>query len=242
MKNRIAVKLFSTLILMTLIAPMTYAQLIISQYYEGSSNNKWIELWNNGEEAIDLEAGVFYIGLWRNADGEGYKTDIAPSNTIALTGTLDSQSALLIGHTSAVDPSYAVADIANGSVTNFNGNDSLALYTGEIFATSNIIDAIGFTESGNEGQDTSFVRLSVEPGYNTEAGSQVNDFSDVWGEVSIETVDNATAGQNERLGTVNSLAAIPEPSVYTIALTSVVLGAGIRRRYLHKKRSQSISG
>lgn len=240
MKCKTIIKLFSIITLIKLIVPFTHAQLFISQYYEGESNDKWIELWNGGEEAINLETGSFYIGLWRNADSEGYKTNIAPSNTLALTGIMDSGTTLLISHSEAAAPGYALADVATGGLANFNGNDSLALYTGEVFATNNIIDAIGFTETGNEGQNTSFVRLSTDPGYNTEAGSQVEDFSSVWNKVLIETVNNATIDQDERLGEVGSLALLPEPSMYTIALTSLVLGVGIRRRYIRRRHSSSL--
>jgi len=236
MKCKNIIKLFSIITLITLIVPFTHAQLFISQYYEGEGKNKWIELWNEGEEAIDLEAGSFYIGLWRNAASEGYKKDIDPDNKLALIGTMDSRSTLLIRNSGTVVPEGAVADITTGGLANFNGNDSLALFTGKTFATDNIIDAIGFTETGNEGQDTSFIRLSTDPGYNTEAGSKVEDFSRVWKKVLIETVNDAPIDQNERLGVV-ALTVIPESSVYTIALTSLVLGVGIRRRYLRKRRS-----
>lgn len=131
---------------------------------------------------------------------------------------MDSGTTLLISHSEAAAPGYAVADVATGGLANFNGNDSLALYTGEVFATNNIIDAIGFTETG----------------------SQVEDFSSVWNKVLIETVNNATIGQDERLGEVGSLALLPEPSMYTIALTSLVLGVGIRRRYIRRRHSSSL--
>jgi autotransporter-associated beta strand protein len=179
---------------------VTSPQLLITQYYEGPSTNKWIEITNIGGATIDLAAGDFYLGHFNNANAEGYKTDVAANFSMALTGTLTGGQSLLLGNTGNTTPTYASADVNNNSVINFNGNDSIVLYTGATFASANIVDAIGFTNSGNEGVDKSFVRLATAAGYNLTAGSDVLDFASVWNQVTMATVDAATAGTDERLG------------------------------------------
>ena len=176
--------------------------LLITQYYEGPSTNKWIEITNISASSIDLAAGDYRVGLW-NSDAEGYKTSVTPNQTMTLTGTLTSGQSLLLGNTGNTTPGYADAYsplIDNNSVINFNGNDSIVLYTTPTFSTANILDAIGFTTAGNEGQDKSFVRATTAAGYNTTAGSDVLDFTSIWSQITNATADAATAGTDNRLG------------------------------------------
>jgi predicted extracellular nuclease len=188
-------------------APMASAAILITQYYEGPSTNKWIEITNTGSTSVNLGTGQFNLSLWTNAAAENYKSNGTPTQTFGLTGTLSANASFVYGNTGNTTPSYVTATATNNSVINFNGNDSLALWTGATFATINIVDAIGFTNSGNEGADKSFVRLNANTGWNTTAGSDVLDFPTVWQNVSLATVDNATANTEARLG----YSAIPEP-------------------------------
>ncbi|MFV0337991.1 MAG: PEP-CTERM sorting domain-containing protein [Chthoniobacterales bacterium] len=225
-------KLLTTLAFVALAAAGANASILITQYYEGSSFNKWIEITNVGPDTIDLGAGAYKLSLWSNANTEAYKTDGTPNQTMSLTGSLSSGASFLYSHGSTTLPSYATATSTNSSVINFNGDDSLTLWSGATFTTASVLDAIGFTDAGNEGTDTSFVRASVDAGWNTTAGSTALDFPDVWTEVTIATVDGATAGTDNYLG--YSSLVIPEPS------SALLLGAGaafvvIRRRKTLKK-------
>ena len=202
------------------------AAVLITQYYEGSSNNKWIELTNTGVSGVDLATGNFKLSLWQNALAEGYKSDVAPSQTLSLTGTLAAGASFLYNNSGATLPSYAVATASNNSVINFNGNDSVTLWTGTTFSTASVVDAIGFTNLGNEGLDKSYVRLSGDAGWNTTTGSTANDFSSVWGVFTNAAVDSATVGTQERLGFAT--VAVPEPS--TALLGALGALALLRRR------------
>ena len=130
----------------------------------------------------------------------------------------------MYGNTNNTTPSYATATVTSNTVINFNGNDSIVLWIGTTFATSSIVDTIGFTNTGNEGVDKSFVRLNANQGWNTTAGSDVLNFSTVWSEVTLATVNDATAGTEVRLG----FSAIPEPSA--ALLGGLGLFALLRRR------------
>lgn len=158
--------------------------LFISQYYEGTSNNKFIELYNNGTSDVDLS--TYSLTLWNNANAEGWKTGGSANATLLLTGTLAPGAHYLYYNSGALDPSYAVpGDVITG-VTSFNGNDSVVLYN-----NTEIADAVSFTNTGNEGVDKSFYRLSFDQGYDTTAGSSVLTFPLVWGEKSLADVASA---------------------------------------------------
>lgn len=176
----------------------------ITQYYEGASNDKWIELRNISNSSVDFSSGGWTLGIWSNANAEGYKTGVAPNGgTVALStlGTVAPGGVVLISHSSAALPAYAVpADVTSTSV-GFNGNDSVVLFTGGLpFATGSIVDAIGFTELGNQGINQSFVRTSLDPGWDTTAGSNATSFPAVWASYSNAAVNTAAAGSPEYLG------------------------------------------
>ena len=223
------IKLGVTAGLMAVLGQSASAQLLITQYYEGTSVNKWIELSNVGGSSLDLS--TYSLALWSNSNTENYKTDGTPTASMALSGILAAGSSLLIQNSGATLPAYALGTgISNNTVINFNGDDSVTLYTGGTFATANIVDAIGFTDLGAEGTDKSFVRLSDGVGWNTTGGSIVTDFGSVWASAVLADVDNATVGTDVRLG-YSSVTAVPEPSSIAIAMVGVAaLMAGTRRK------------
>jgi predicted extracellular nuclease len=177
----------------------------ITQYYEGASFNKWIEIRNISNSSVDFATGGWTLGLWSNELTEGYKTGVAPNSSISLAslGTVAPGGVVLITRADAVLPAYAVADgdLNASSVINFNGDDSIVLFTGGLpFEPGNIVDAIGFTDLGNEGANLSFVRNSLDPGWNTTAGSSAISFPAVWASYSNAAVDGALPGAPEYLG------------------------------------------
>jgi predicted extracellular nuclease len=196
------------------------AAVLITQYYEGTSSNKWIELTNLGAATVDLS--TYTLSLFSNANAEGYKTGASASSTTALSGSLASGATVLYRNSASVLPAYA-AGTAAGSV-NFNGNDSMVL-----FNSGTIEDAIGFTNGGNEGQDKSFIRNSSAAGFDLVADSNVTSFPSVWTEVSLAAVENAATGTNERLG-ATTLVPVPEPSAMILAGLSISAILLLRRR------------
>ncbi|WP_117161083.1 5'-nucleotidase C-terminal domain-containing protein [Paraliobacillus sp. X-1268] len=103
--------------------------LIISEYIEGSSYNKAIELYNGTGSTIDLSN--YSLEVYSNGKEEvGSRLD--------LEGNLPNGEVLVIAHTSASEEIKNVADVLNGGVTNFNGDDAIVLKQ-----TDSIIDSIG---------------------------------------------------------------------------------------------------
>jgi uncharacterized protein len=103
--------------------------LIFSEYIEGSSYNKAVEIYNPTDAAIDLSA--YMLELYSN----GNETANA---TVTLLGSVAAGAVVVVSRSTADDAITAVMDIESGSVINFNGDDAVVLKKGE-----SIVDAIG---------------------------------------------------------------------------------------------------
>ena len=117
----------------------TGSELYISEYVEGSSNNKYLELYNPTDQAIDLSQYALDLNTnggsnWSN-DGSGFK------NYTELSGTLAAKSTIVYKN--------ANAEIYDGEATecsavNFNGNDPIGL-----FKNGKLIDIVGTFNGGS---------------------------------------------------------------------------------------------
>lgn len=101
--------------------------LFISEYVEGSSNNKYLEIYNPTGASVDLSS----YSLKLEQDGKG-----AWTKTLKLTGMLASKTVIVYANTSAVK--YTGTVIKDGNVITFNGNDPIGL-----FKNDNLIDYFG---------------------------------------------------------------------------------------------------
>jgi len=115
------------LVIASLSAPAS-ADLIISEYIEGSSNNKAIELYNNSSSELTLDQ--YSLNLYVNG-----KTTI--QSTLDLSGTLAANSTFVIVNSSSNDALKEKADLEHG-IANFNGDDALVLMQG-----SSVVDSFG---------------------------------------------------------------------------------------------------
>jgi hypothetical protein len=177
----------------------TGSPLLISQYHEGFSNNKYIELTNVTASEIDLSN--FILTRWANAATEDFKTEGSfPSSQLALSGLLPGGASFVIANPSATTPIEAGSADITSDITFYNGDDSVVLYQGATVEPANIVDAISVTDAGSEAQDTSLVRLNNLIGFNLDSGSTFLDFPGVWQEVSIGEVDSAVLGDDVFIG------------------------------------------
>ena len=112
-------------------APGT-ADLMFVVYAEGTSFEKYIQLYNPTDQEIDLSAYTLVMQLY-TSDG---RTDKAgkPHN-LKLTGKIPAKGFMIYQHTDAKKYAKGIKD---NSVINFNGNDPLALKKGD-----KVIDVIG---------------------------------------------------------------------------------------------------
>jgi len=116
------------------IIPVVTPDLFISEYIEGSSNNKAIEIYNPTGAAVDLSG--YSISQYTN----GAATTTA---TTVLSGTLAAGEVYVLANASANAAILAQADYfpaysATVFSCGYNGDDAIALYKG-----STIIDLIG---------------------------------------------------------------------------------------------------
>lgn len=97
--------------------PFYATDLFISEYIEGSSYNKAIEIYNGMGHDINL--AEYSLALYANGSSSS-------SSTYDLTGTLAQGDVIVVAHTSSGAELSAVADVLD-SVVNFNGDDAIAL-------------------------------------------------------------------------------------------------------------------
>lgn len=102
--------------------------LIISEYAEGSSHNKYIEIYNGTGADVDLSIYSVKIAV----NGANFNT------TEILSGILVDGDVYIIAHDNASSTILALADITNKTVTNFNGDDAVGLFKNDV-----LIDIIG---------------------------------------------------------------------------------------------------
>ncbi|WP_445945237.1 endonuclease [Shewanella sp.] len=104
------------------------ANLVITEYIEGSSNNKAIEISNLGSSDINLDANAYKLIMFGNGSTE-------PGNTETLTGTLAPGKSLVFHNAGATD-AFKVG--IESKVTWFNGDDAMVLTK-----DGAVIDSIG---------------------------------------------------------------------------------------------------
>jgi len=120
------------------------ADLFFSEYVEGSSNNKALEVYNGTDAAVDLGAGAYNLQVLSNGAA-------ASAGSIALTGSVGAGGVRVIANSGSAAALLALAQQTSGSVS-FNGNDTVLLRKGTA-----VLDIIG--------------QIGVDPGAAWGAGS-----------------------------------------------------------------------
>lgn len=137
------------------------ATLLFSEYVEGSSYNKALELYNTGE-IIDFSMDNYVVDIYTNGS-------TAPRYSINLSGVIDQNGTFVIGHTSADGAITSIADMLSGSLS-FNGDDAITLsYNGAI------VDRIG--------------QIGVDPGSEWGTGNTSTQNQTLRRDVSVITGD-----------------------------------------------------
>lgn len=108
--------------------PAACSELFFSEYLEGASNDKALEIYNPSTSSINLTA--YTIETYSNGSA-------TPTATYSMNGSLASHDVFVIANSTANSSILALAD-ATSSVSNFNGNDAIVLKKNGI-----ILDVIG---------------------------------------------------------------------------------------------------
>lgn len=121
-------------------------EVLISEYVEGSSYNKGIEIANITAATVDLSA----YSLKKQTNGTG-----SWSAPLALSGNLASGNVYVVVHSSANTTMQSVADMSTGnSVMSFNGDDAVGLFKNDV-----LIDIVGvFNSTAVFGANVTLVR------------------------------------------------------------------------------------
>lgn len=167
--------------------------LIISQYYEGKGNDKWIEITNTG--SLSTNENSYYVCLFRN-DAVYSPLDSKPSAKKEIPPLEPGESVLFRAALTVNQPIYALSqNSVKSSVCSFSGDDILIISTsGEENSWSDKTDLIG--NIGNWGSDLSLVRKTGCLANGANTGFQPAD----WNLFSIEQINLATVGKSERIG------------------------------------------
>ncbi|NUT32847.1 MAG: endonuclease, partial [Hamadaea sp.] len=118
------------------------ADLLLSEYVEGTSNNKALEFYNGTGAAIDLTAGAYNVQIFFNGA-------VTAGATINLTGSVADGDVFVLASASASATIVAVADQTT-TASLYNGDDAIVLRKG-----TTVVDSFG--------------QLGVDPG--TEWGT-----------------------------------------------------------------------
>lgn len=129
--------------------------LFISEYVEGSSFNKYIEIYNPTDQTIDLSGYTLAMHNY-SKDGEGGSDSGIKS--VALSGTLAPKQ-VVVYQNSKADAYKGEAIAIDDEVINFNGNDPIILYKG----TDTVLDYFGVDNTGF-GKDMTYRRKSSVTG------------------------------------------------------------------------------
>src|SRR6188508_2925739 len=90
------------------IASAASTDLFFSEYVEGSSNNKALEIFNDTGATVDLAAGSYNVQMFFNGSATA-------GLTINLAGTVADDDVFVLANSAASAPILAVADQTNGA-------------------------------------------------------------------------------------------------------------------------------
>ncbi len=241
---------FFTLIMFLFLPVMLFSQasdLFISEYIEGSSNNKALEIFNGTGAPVDLSQ----YQIWRISNGGSW-----PEYTLQLKGTLKNDSVYVIANNQAGQTVKDKADTLT-SFASWNGDDAVGLAKDDGTGNYVLIDAVG--EDGddpgsgwdvagvsNATKDHTLIRKSdVTSGTTDWAASagtdtdnsqwivQPQDYFDDLGRHTFNPSNNTTvqfdtskATVNEGDGTYDIVVTITNPDPNNATTADVVLTSG----------------
>ena len=136
MKKNQNLLLTALFILATLNINAQASDLFFSEYAEGSSFNKYVEIANATGAEVDLS--VYQIK--KAANGNNF------TSSLVLSGMLPDGAVYIISNSQADPQILALADETDNDVINFNGNDAMGLFKNDV-----LIDIIGI--EGNDPGD-----------------------------------------------------------------------------------------
>lgn len=157
--------------------------LFFSEYVEGSSSNKYLEIFNGTGATVDLTD--YEVILYSN----GATT---PTNTHALEGTLETGNVLVLKNSSAT---IYTGTAIESSTTNFNGDDAVVI---KKISTGNYVDIIGkvgertnWTSGSHSTLNKTLVRKpTIIEGVSTNPDAGFPTLTTEWDVFDVDYIDN----------------------------------------------------
>ncbi|MBC7534280.1 MAG: lamin tail domain-containing protein, partial [Ferruginibacter sp.] len=205
--------------------------LFFSEYVEGSSNNKYIEIYNGTGAAVNLSD--YRLQLYANGA-------LTVSSQVTLSGTLSNGSTIVYKNSLATI--YGGTATTN-SAANYNGDDALALFK---ISTNNFVDIFGrigedpgtnWSGGSNTTLDKTLVRnANVGGGVTTNPGAGFPTLATQWTQFNIDVVSNLGSHA------YNAISASFVPGYNNLAvngLTQAVSGLSSATNYYYRVRAFS---
>ena len=166
--------------------PVTTNELFISEYIEGSGNNKCIEIYNGTGTAINLGAIGYNLQIFFNGSGSA-------GQTINLSGTVADGDVYVICNSSADGPFLAQADQTSGSMQ-YNGDDAVVLRKGsayiDVFGRIGQDPGSSWNQGGNSTSNQTLVRNSNIFSGNTANANGFPSLGTEWTEYAEDDTSN----------------------------------------------------
>lgn len=165
------------------------SDLFISEYVEGSSNNKYLEIYNGTGASVDL--ADYKLQLYSNGSN-------TVTNEVTLSGNLNNGSTIVYANTSATKYLGTVqTSSAINQVINFNGDDAIALFKISTNTFVDIFARIGedlgtaWTSGSYSTLDKTLVRnANVTGGITTNPAAGFPTLATEWTQFAIDNVTN----------------------------------------------------
>ncbi|MBL0211227.1 MAG: pre-peptidase C-terminal domain-containing protein [Holophagaceae bacterium] len=160
---------------------------------------------------MNLASPARYLALYANTAADA-PSGLAPSSSLALTGSLAPGASLLFKNSASANPTYATGT-ASG-VINFNGDDLVILSASN--GTAAWADRLDVVGNGTAwGTDKSFARIATVGGGNpTYTPAE-------WTPLTLAAVNGAATGTTERLGTHIFGSAPADTQAPTVSATEI---------------------
>ena len=201
-------------------ASPAHSSVFFSEYVEGTSNNKALEIYNNTGAVLDFSVGDTYSVLFFS-NGNG----AFASNTFPLLGLVAPGDVHVVVPSNAGPALLALADQVIPNINFFNGNDAIVLRQNtthiDVIGQIGVDPGVSWSDGGVDTMDNT-LRRKAHILMGDANGNDVFLPSVEW--TSHPTDDFTNLG-------LHSIAAIPEPETYALMLAGLgLLGFVARRR------------
>ena len=189
------------------------AQIVISEYVEGSGNNKCVEIWNSSGASVDLDD--FGYRAYQNGASTPTSDFVLPAVTLPAGGVY------VICNPSAVIACRGNADLTDSRIQH-NGDDAIALYSVASGLDIDIFGSIGQDPGsqwtgacGHRTSDRTLRRLAAAPNGGSTPSTGFPTLCSDWEQFPLDDCSGLGVAPEE----------VPMPSCFPI-ISEVVEGTG----------------